>query len=254
VLAEERAQVARELGKTAELFGELLSQAKIVLYIEAVDDLAADAVITALTELRKTSRFFPKPAEVRELACGSVDEHAARAWSRFLRALECVGTYSTVTFEDPVIHAVIEAMVGWDEAWRIERLSIQEKGFKRAEFVRLYMSFSRSLPDSAPTVLVGQHEIENRRTSGAWRPGLTHAPAVVAIGAIGEPIAERPALPVAPAAIEQPALPEDTVAELPPFLEAIRRRRALSTDAETTRALPRPCDETEAPAEAVSVS
>jgi len=122
---------------------------------------------------------------------------------------------------------VIGALGGWHDAWQIDRMSMHDLGFKRLEFVKLYTSFSRSLPDHAPAVLLGKHEIDNRRTRGAWRPGLTHAPTVVAIGPAGEELAERPALPPAPSAVEPLVLPEVNVPALPTFLQAVHQRPVL---------------------------
>ena len=174
----EHASVSVELAKTAEVFGEPLSDVKLALYLEALDDLPERAVLWALREARRRLSWWPKPGQVRALLTGTPEDRASVAWGRFLRALERVGTYESVDFADPALHATVEALGGWAEQWRVERLTGKELDWKRAEFLRLYQSFATALPPHVAGVLVGQHEIAGREgpavaiEGGPWRLGL----------------------------------------------------------------------------------
>ena len=148
-----------------ELFNETLSERRQEAYFSALSDLPMDRILGAITHAARACKFFPKPAELREFVNGSSDDRAALAWTRFLRALTEVGTYQSVDFGDPALHATVEALGGWHEAWRIERLDAKDQGFKRAEFCRLYGALEGrgATIGAGPRRLVGQHEIVNHR-------------------------------------------------------------------------------------------
>lgn len=58
-------------------------------------------------------QFMPKPADVVKLLQGSSQDGALVAWAKVDRAVRQVGTYSTVVFDDPIIHRVVQDMGGW---------------------------------------------------------------------------------------------------------------------------------------------
>lgn len=71
----DRTAVLRELTITAEVFDVALSEAKLIAYVEAIEDLEPNLIVAALLAIRRQSRFFPRPAEIRE----RVDQLAGRA-------------------------------------------------------------------------------------------------------------------------------------------------------------------------------
>lgn len=192
-----------ELGKTAEMFSDPLSESRALLYFEALADLSLETVVGALRYARRVCRFFPKPAELRDLAEGSVEDRAREAWRRVLAALEHVGTYESVDFGDLVTHAVIEAMGGWHQAWAWEWADGPELlGFER-DFVSLYRLYAQRGPSRPPqAALLGQHALYNRHLGAALR-GEIPGEMVIALDAGGYP-AEHRALPPVPAALEPP--------------------------------------------------
>lgn len=69
-------------------------------------------------------QFQPKPADVVRLMAGTTQDSALAAWSKVDQAVRTVGTYASVAFDDPIIHAVVADMGGWiafgekdDDAW-----------------------------------------------------------------------------------------------------------------------------------------
>lgn len=155
-------EFASALGGLAETFGEPLSAGRIDGYFLALKDLPMEAVLASIARAMRSSRFFPKPAELREFIEGTGDDLAALAWTRVIRAIERIGTYQSVDFGDPVLHATVDGLGGWSEFWRIERMDAREQGFKRAEFVRLYGALRSRGVEDAPRRLLGQHEVANR--------------------------------------------------------------------------------------------
>src|SRR5690606_26216344 len=57
-----------------------------------------------------SGQFMPKPADVVKMLQGSTQDSALVAWSKVDRAVRTVGTYRSVTFDDPLIQRVISEM------------------------------------------------------------------------------------------------------------------------------------------------
>lgn len=170
----------------AEVFNETVSSDRITLYFGALAEYPIEVVRAAMLRGVQTLRFFPKPAEIRELIEGSPDHRALAAWTRVEAALKAVGTYQSVSFDDPILHAGVEQMGGWASAWQWERLDERDYGFKRLEFTRLFgMFLARGVPRPVAH-LAGQAEINNR-SRGDWTRGLDHRDEVMQIGGDGRP-------------------------------------------------------------------
>ena len=196
----DRESFAVLLGGLAEIFGESVSEVRAEGYFAALEDLSLASVRGAVETAVRTARTFPKPADLREFAGGGPAE---LAWQRVLIAIEQVGTEASVDFGDPVLHATVEAMGGWADAWRWERDDDREQRFRAAEFARLYRALAaRGAALAAPSVLIGQQARQNALTRGSWTRGTEHVDAVLAIGPGGEargpaalpPVASRRAL------------------------------------------------------------
>lgn len=199
------------LAGAAETLGEPMSATRIEGYFVALRDLPIDAVERALAQAMREWRAgggrpnFPRPADLRDLVTGTPDDRAALAWSRLLGAIEIHGSYVSVDFRDPAMHAAIEAMGGWAEMWRLEPARLahegrdRDLGYKRHEFCQLYLACLHRPPDRIPRYLVGIAEAANRAgLGGPMARGLGHVDEVLTLGPGNEVLARTPvALPVA---------------------------------------------------------
>lgn len=101
----------------AEVFPEAkLSERAIVLYIEDLADYPTPVVVAALEHLRRTSKFMPKIAEIREviaLAILGPTTKASEQAKHVLKQIMHVGTYQDKpTFDDPITDKVVSEL-GW---------------------------------------------------------------------------------------------------------------------------------------------
>lgn len=116
----------------------------------AVKDLTGEQWMNACLSLMQTHRYprLPSIAEIRERALGvadrpiSADERALVAWNCVLDAVARVGGYETVQFDDPVIHAAINAIAG-QGGWSAlcDEESEKLRTWKRKEFIETYKAF-----------------------------------------------------------------------------------------------------------------
>lgn len=104
-------------------------------------------------------QFMPKPADVVKLLQGSSQDGALVAWAKVDRAIRQVGTYSTVVFDDPIIHRVVQDMGGW-----VALGDKQEKEwpFVAKEFENRYRGYrTQGGAGEYPRTLVGIAEAQN---------------------------------------------------------------------------------------------
>lgn len=60
-------RIVTELILIAEMFDAALSETKIQGYLEALDDIPDDEIVSAMHETVKRCKFFPRVAEIREI-------------------------------------------------------------------------------------------------------------------------------------------------------------------------------------------
>lgn len=177
---EDSGELVRRLNALGELFDVTLSPAKKALYFEALRDLPFDAIATALNAAVKTCTFMPRPAEIRKLAIGDVDDAIETAWMALRAAMQSAGAYRSIATTDPALGEAIVALFGsWPEACATD-LSPEMWSSKRKEFGRVY----RVLCDRALTGTRYLPGIVEQQNGG--RLDWTKYTDVTLIGAQGE--------------------------------------------------------------------
>jgi hypothetical protein len=128
-----------------EAFNEPVSEARVAIYFEALEDLPIDALQSAARAYAKTGRFFPKPVELRDLVQGTTEDHAEVAWLYVVREVRRVGWSGTPRWPDAATeHAALGLFGG---GWRTlcEHLPAQGPellGYRKA-FVAAYGAAAR---------------------------------------------------------------------------------------------------------------
>lgn len=86
------------------------------LWWEACRNFTVEQVSKALSAHAvdpEAGMFPPKVADVVRQLAGTATDRAEAAWAKCLRSIQSVGPYRDVVFDDPVIHAVVDALGGW---------------------------------------------------------------------------------------------------------------------------------------------
>lgn len=116
----DRATFATLMFGLGETYNEPISDARMEIYFSALSDLSIDAVHQAASAHVRGSKFFPKPAEIRELVGGAVEDRAEIAWATVVNLvrrhgwLGVDGRGKPPAFEDDATRrAALELFGGW---------------------------------------------------------------------------------------------------------------------------------------------
>ena len=134
----------------------VMSLPKQRVYLRALEDLGFEKIIQACRLAERSCKWFPSPAELRELVLGSPDQRAEIAWEAVSDAMSRYGAYRTVAFDDPIISRAIARCGGW--------ISICDKSvtWLKKDFINSYKLLDNGQP-IRPIRLPGIHEVRNER-------------------------------------------------------------------------------------------
>lgn len=125
-----------------ETFNEPVSAVRIEAYYAALLDLNAAAVMAAMQQCMRSCRFFPKPAEIRELVEGDPETRSDGAWGEVLRAIRTVGYMRFPAFEDPRIMPAIRDVWG---SWERLCSTLPSEGPELVGWIKQFKSAYRSV-------------------------------------------------------------------------------------------------------------
>lgn len=145
-----------------EMYSKVPSPELVDLYFNALS-------VYEISEVRKAfslhmlnpdgGQFMPKPADLVRLIDGNGISRAGQAWAKVLRTIGSCGMYTSVCFDDPLIHAVVSDLGGWV---KLCETSLDELPFVQNRFEKLYQGYGlRTEQVAYPTHLIGVCEAEN---------------------------------------------------------------------------------------------
>jgi hypothetical protein len=139
-----------------ELFDKIISKTLMDIYWKALESFTDEACERAFNNLISTSKFFPKPADFLEVLTGSNGDRALNAWLIVEKTVKTIGPYTSVRFEDPVIHGVIDSLGGWS---KFQDCTNGEWIWRQKEFITRYNAMCNRT--NHPEYLPGITEMDN---------------------------------------------------------------------------------------------
>ena len=104
-------------------------------------------------------RFPPMPADIVKQLQGTQTDRGLLAWGKVLEAMQRVGAYQSVAFDDPAIHAALEDVGGWTAACRT---TMDELPFLQRRFTESHRAYTGRHGFQFPRYLIGESESANR--------------------------------------------------------------------------------------------
>lgn len=150
------------LDLVAEQYSKTLSEGLKMLYFQGLQHYDFEAVKQAMTRHLQnpdSGMFMPKIADFVKMMQGNTQDSALIAWAKVDRAVRRVGTWSSVVFDDEIIHAVLQDMGGW---LALGSKTEEEWPFIAKQFENRYRGYKqRNERVEHLPVLIGRAEAEN---------------------------------------------------------------------------------------------
>lgn len=200
--ADDRVRFQRLLVDAMAFYRYDMSDFALGVWWQACESFDFDQVSKALTAHAmdpERGQFAPKPADIVRQLQGTHGDRALVAWGKAYEAIGRVGSWSSVAFDDGVIHAVIEDMGGWTA---ICQTLIDDLPFLQRRFCDTYRAYAKRPDLRWPPHLACESESSNRLHGYAIKPPTL----------IGDP---GKAAEVMRAGVEQSRVQITNAAELP---------------------------------------
>lgn len=150
---------ASSLSALGELYAKSISAELIELYWRALEEFSYNEVSKAIDRFVKnpdSGKFFPRPSDIIAFIAGDSESAALLAWMKVEKAMKEVGSYSSVVFDDALIHLAISALGGW-----IKICQSNSDSFRAQEFKKIYTSLAKYTPDFDIPRLTGLIDSKN---------------------------------------------------------------------------------------------
>lgn len=149
----DRPRFAAVLTALGEVYDREVTPTLAGVYYAALAEYDIATVERVAQQAIQTCRFFPKPAELRELAGGRVEDQAELAWVALLDRFRA-DAWRAALPDDPITQALVRVHWGSIEAaadwWA--RCPDVELHVKHQDFVRLYALYAQRPAHERPAL------------------------------------------------------------------------------------------------------
>lgn len=168
--SSEKSAFADLLTDAMAFYRQSLSPFALSVWWQACEGYELEQVTKAITKHAMDpdrGQFPPKPADLVRMLQGTNSDRSLIAWGKTLDAMQRVGAYTSVCFDDPAIHAAIEDMGGWSKLCRSE---LDDMPHVQRRFCETYRAYAGRGNFSYPARLPGQFEQQNAVTGHRTAP------------------------------------------------------------------------------------
>lgn len=137
-----------------------LTEQQAKAYRILLDDIQDQDFIAGINTMLRERVYsnFPMPAEIREYCLGTrkedLDLRVAKAVTKIKKAIGSAGMYTTVAFDDPIIHLVIRDFGGWTKL--CEKDLDEFENLLKWDLPKLYKAYASRKNADIPTLLEGK--------------------------------------------------------------------------------------------------
>jgi hypothetical protein len=136
--SDDKPEFARLLAAVAVTFGTKTTRDMVAGYWMGLEDLPIEAVAAAFKQAIRSCKFFPRVAEIRELATAdSTGTRAIDAWQQIVTLAKRASTLTGGEITDPIAAKAVRAMGGMRRLG-CEMSSEDLMVWGKKEFERLY--------------------------------------------------------------------------------------------------------------------
>lgn len=155
-------------GAAWAMYGKSVSPQLLSIAFEALRAYSIEEVRLGLTrhiQSPDTGQFFPKPADVIKHIDGNSTTKAMIAWNKVDKAVRQIGSWTSVMFDDALIHRVISDMGGWRDLCKADD---KQYPFMQKDFITRYQNYLlRNEIGEYPKLLTGIADQQNQQNGFA---------------------------------------------------------------------------------------
>lgn len=151
-------------------FRQDVSKFSVGVWWQACEPFSLEQVQKAFTAHAtdaERGRFPPLPADIVKQLQGTQTDRGLMAWGKVLEAIQHVGAYQSVAFDDAAIHAAVEDLGGWTT---ICRSTMQELPHLQRRFTEAHRAYAGRQGFNFPAYLIGESEAANRTAGKRVEP------------------------------------------------------------------------------------
>lgn len=168
--ATDQQQFADILRDVMAFYKQDVTPFALSVWWQACQRFDLDQVRKALTQHAMDAErgvFPPKPADLVRKLEGTATDRAMLAWGKAFDAMQRVGAYSDVVFDDPAIHAAIEDLGGWPKVCRSET---KDLSYLQHSFCESHRAYTDRETFDYPRLLVGDRSPDDMYAKKGLKP------------------------------------------------------------------------------------
>lgn len=137
-----------------------LTPEQLNVYKALLDDIPDDKFIQGIRTMLKERPYanIPSPGDIRKYCLETREEdldiRVATARNKIKKAMNSIGTYVTVAFDDPIIHLVIRDFGGWIKLGMTDMEEFEN--LLKWDFPKLYKAYATRKNADIPLMLEGK--------------------------------------------------------------------------------------------------
>lgn len=173
----DRERFAQLLADVMAFYRQDLSTFALSVWWQASERFDFDQVRKALTKHAmdpERGQFAPKPADLVRALEGTATDRALMAWGKVLDAIQRVGQYQDVVFDDAAIHAAVDDLGGWPKVCITE---LKDLSYVQHRFTESHRAYTANGAFGYPRKLMG-----NRSGDDVYMQRGLPAPVPVVVG------------------------------------------------------------------------
>ena len=168
--ATDQQQFADILRDVMAFYKQDVTPFALSVWWQACQRFDLDQVRKALTQHAMDAErgvFPPTPADLVRKLEGTATDRAMLAWGKAFDAMQRVGAYSDVVFDDPAIHAAIEDLGGWPKVCRSET---KDLSYLQHSFCESHRAYTDRETFDYPRLLVGDRSPDDMYAKKGLKP------------------------------------------------------------------------------------
>ena len=150
------------IGAIELVVGKSYSDGQLEMYRILLSDVPEESFVDGINIMLRERVYsnLPLPADIRKYCLETREEdleiRCAEARVKLKKALNSVGTYNSVVFDDPVIHMVIQSFGGWIKLGMLDYDEYEK--LLKWDFPKLYKAYAVRKNKEISLVLPGRNK------------------------------------------------------------------------------------------------